>query len=96
MIRLTGHRQALNAAAARVIVSNAPSPNVMEPRRILWPTHHLSQLEQRTQQVKIMLANLEAEKVRIEDLISRACSRSCRITMRCSTPNDRSRGADRA
>jgi hypothetical protein len=31
----------------------------------------LKQLEQRTQQVKITLANLEAEKVRIEDLISR-------------------------
>ncbi|MDP9237954.1 MAG: hypothetical protein M3P30_11265 [Chloroflexota bacterium] len=30
----------------------------------------LSQLEQRTQQVKITLANLEAEKVRIEDLIA--------------------------
>lgn len=30
----------------------------------------LSQLEQRTQQVKITLANLEAEKVRIEGLIS--------------------------
>ena len=31
----------------------------------------LSQLEQRTQQVKITLANLEAERVRIEGLISR-------------------------
>jgi len=31
----------------------------------------LSQLEQRTQQVKITLANLEAEKVRIEGLIAR-------------------------
>lgn len=31
----------------------------------------LSQLEQRTQQVKITLANLEAEKVRIEELIGR-------------------------
>ncbi len=30
----------------------------------------LSQLEQRTQQVKITLANLEAEKTRIEGLIS--------------------------
>ncbi|MBI5285853.1 MAG: hypothetical protein HY874_12255 [Chloroflexi bacterium] len=30
----------------------------------------LSQLEQRTQQVKITLANLEAEKVRIEGLIA--------------------------
>ena len=30
----------------------------------------LSQLEQRTQQVKITLANLEAEKVRIEGMIS--------------------------
>jgi hypothetical protein len=30
----------------------------------------LSQLQQRTQQVKITLANLEAEKVRIENLIS--------------------------
>lgn len=29
----------------------------------------LSQLEQRTQQVKITLANLEAEKTRIENLI---------------------------
>jgi hypothetical protein len=31
----------------------------------------LTQLEQRTQQVKITLANLEAEKVRIEGLIAR-------------------------
>ena len=31
----------------------------------------LSQLEQRTQQVKITLANLEAEKIRIEELIGR-------------------------
>jgi hypothetical protein len=31
----------------------------------------LKQLEQRTQQVKITLANLEAEKVRIEGLIAR-------------------------
>ena len=31
----------------------------------------LSQLEQRTQQVKITLANLEAERVRIEGLIAR-------------------------
>jgi hypothetical protein len=31
----------------------------------------LSQLEQRTQQVKITLANLEAEKTRIEELIGR-------------------------
>jgi len=30
----------------------------------------LAQLEQRTQQVKITLANLEAEKVRIEGLIA--------------------------
>ena len=30
----------------------------------------LTQLEQRTQQVKITLANLEAEKVRIEGLIA--------------------------
>lgn len=30
----------------------------------------LSQLEQRTQQVKITLANLEAERVRIENLIT--------------------------
>jgi hypothetical protein len=30
----------------------------------------LAQLEQRTQQVKITLANLEAEKVRIESMIS--------------------------
>ena len=31
----------------------------------------LSQLQQRTQQVKITLANLEAEKTRIEGLIAR-------------------------
>ena len=31
----------------------------------------LSQLEQRTQQVKITLANLEAEKIRIEEQIAR-------------------------
>jgi len=34
-------------------------------------TSFLSQLEQRTQQVKITLANLEAERTRIEGLISR-------------------------
>lgn len=33
-------------------------------------TSFLSQLEQRTQQVKITLANLEAEKVRIEGQIA--------------------------
>ena len=34
-------------------------------------TSFLAQLEQRTQQVKITLANLEAERTRIEDLIAR-------------------------
>ena len=62
----------LNGAAARAIVYNAPSPNVVEPREdLVADSSFLSQLEQRTQQVKITLANLEAEKVRIEGLITR-------------------------
>lgn len=39
--------------------------------RVVSDESFLSQLEQRTQQVKITLANLEAEKVRIEGLIAR-------------------------
>ena len=62
----------LNGAAARGIVSATPSPNVMEPREdFVADSSFLSQLEQRTQQVKITLANLEAEKIRIEGLITR-------------------------
>ena len=62
----------LSDAAARGIVSNAPSPKIVEPREdFVADSSFLSQLEQRTQQVKITLANLEAEKVRIEGLITR-------------------------
>ncbi len=62
----------LNGAAARGIVSNAPSLRIVEPREdFVADSSFLSQLEQRTQQVKITLANLEAEKVRIEGLITR-------------------------
>lgn len=62
----------LNGAAARGIVSSTPSPNVVEPREdLVADSSFISQLEQRTQQVKITLANLEAEKVRIEGLIAR-------------------------
>jgi len=39
--------------------------------RVVSDESFLAQLEQRTQQVKITLANLEAEKVRIEGLIAR-------------------------
>lgn len=62
----------LNGRAARVIVRDAPSPQIVEPREeLVADSSFLSQLEQRTQQVKITLANLEAEKVRIEGLIAR-------------------------
>ncbi len=62
----------LNGAAARVIVKDAPLPDVVKPREdLVADSSFLSQLEQRTQQVKITLANLEAEKVRIEGLIAR-------------------------
>jgi len=40
-----------------------------EDCRTMSDSSFLSQLEQRTQQVKITLANLEAEKARIENLI---------------------------
>ena len=62
----------LNDDGAHGMVSNAPSLNVVEPREdLVADSSFLSQLEQRTQQVKITLANLEAEKIRIEGLITR-------------------------
>ncbi len=62
----------LNGAAASVIVKDAPLHDVVEPREdFVADSSFLSQLEQRTQQVKITLANLEAEKVRIENQLAR-------------------------
>jgi len=62
----------LNGAAARVMVKDAPLHDVVEPREdFVADSSFLSQLEQRTQQVKITLANLEAEKVRIENQLAR-------------------------
>jgi len=62
----------LNGAAPSVIVDHAHVPRVIEPMEdVVADSSFLSQLEQRTQQVKITLANLEAEKVRIEGLIAR-------------------------
>ena len=43
--------------------------NGAQEDRRMSDSSFLSQLEQRTQQVKITLANLEAEKTRIENLI---------------------------
>jgi DNA repair exonuclease SbcCD ATPase subunit len=43
--------------------------NGAQEDRRMSESSFLSQLEQRTQQVKITLANLEAEKTRIENLI---------------------------
>ena len=62
----------LNGAAARGMLISTPSPRIVSPREdFVADSSFLSQLEQRTQQVKITLANLEAEKVRIEGLITR-------------------------
>ena len=56
----------------RGMVPAEPAPaGVMDPKEdFVGDSSFLTQLEQRTQQVKITLANLEAEKVRIEGLIT--------------------------
>ena len=48
----------------------APPSNVDPKEDLVSDSSFLTQLEQRTQQVKITLANLEAEKIRIEGLIT--------------------------
>jgi hypothetical protein len=62
----------LSNDAERGMVSLEPAPpSNMDPREdFVSDSSFLSQLEQRTQQVKITLANLEAEKIRIEGLIT--------------------------
>ena len=62
----------LSNARRRGNVDDTLPPDVLDPKEdFVGDSSFLSQLEQRTQQVKITLANLEAEKVRIEGLITR-------------------------
>jgi hypothetical protein len=63
----------LNVAVTRGTLRITPAYPVMKPveDHLVPDSSFLSQLEQRTQQVKITLANLEAEKVRIESQIAR-------------------------
>ena len=67
----TPDRHLSNDAGRGMVGAEPAPPDIVDPKEdLVSDSSFLTQLDQRTQQVKITLANLEAEKVRIEGLIT--------------------------